>query len=68
MAQGPLNPRADLVVLRGGDSAAGARVATVHFVGTSSLGAGHGPGVLVHRRGHILSIDNLSDYLADRQP
>ena len=44
-------------------SAARARVATVHCVGTSYVGPGHGPGVFAHRRGHLLLTDNsIKDY------
>ena len=50
----PTNPRAFRVMLGSEDSAAGARVTTVHCVSTSYVGAGHGPGVLAHRRGHLL--------------
>ena len=50
----PANPRAFIVVPGGENSAAGARVTTVHYVSTSYVGAGHGPGVLPHRRGHLL--------------
>ena len=50
----PANPRGFIVVPGSEDSAAEARVTTVHCVSTSQLGAGHGPGVLAHRRGHLL--------------
>jgi hypothetical protein len=36
-------------------SAVGARITKVHCVSTSSLGAGHGPGVFEHRRGHLIT-------------
>src|SRR5665213_3071890 len=39
---------------------ASARFTTVHCVSTSFVGAGHGPGVFPHRRGHYVSTRRLS--------
>lgn len=58
VGHGTANPRALPVMLESDDSAAGAHFTTVHCVSTSQVGAGHGPGVLQHRRGHLLLIDN----------
>jgi len=54
----PARQRALLAERMSKDSAVGARVTTVHCVSTSYVGAGHGPGVFAHRRGHLLLTDN----------